>query len=155
MFYVTCNDISVIHVTAQIYLQADWRRSCTYGRAPNAIDILQGSLTCPSYTDTTPPFYTRVSDAPPHLVAFYDTLGIRRTYSRLKPRRPHGGGGGRIEKENKRPKGSHIVHLSTMCQLFEESEARADIFVYWSPWKIRGLSQKFVDNHNLTFFNEN
>ena len=25
------------------------------------------------------------------LVAFYDTLGIRRTYSRLKPRRPHGG----------------------------------------------------------------
>ena len=27
----------------------------------------------------------------PHLVAFYDTLGIRRTYSRLKPRRPHGG----------------------------------------------------------------
>ena len=26
------------------------------------------------------------------LVAFYDTLGIRRTYSRLEPRRPHGGG---------------------------------------------------------------
>ena len=25
------------------------------------------------------------------LVAFYDTLGIRRMYSRLKPRRPHGG----------------------------------------------------------------
>ena len=24
------------------------------------------------------------------LVTFYDTLGIRRTYSRLKPRRPHG-----------------------------------------------------------------
>ena len=24
------------------------------------------------------------------LVVFYDTLGIRRTYSRLKPRRPHG-----------------------------------------------------------------
>ena len=28
------------------------------------------------------------------LVAFYDTLGIRRSYSRLKPRRTHGGGGG-------------------------------------------------------------
>ena len=28
-----------------------------------------------------------------HLVAFYDTLGIRRTSSRLKPRRPHGGPG--------------------------------------------------------------
>ena len=31
-----------------IDVQADWRRSCTYGRAPNAIDISQGSLTCPS-----------------------------------------------------------------------------------------------------------
>ena len=36
-FYVPCNDISVIYVTAQ--MQANWRRSCTYGRAPNAIDI--------------------------------------------------------------------------------------------------------------------
>ena len=39
-------------------VQADWKRSCTYGRAPNAIDISQGSLTCPSYTDTGPPFFT-------------------------------------------------------------------------------------------------
>ena len=31
-----------------IDVQADWRRSLTYGRAPNAIDISQGSLTCPS-----------------------------------------------------------------------------------------------------------
>ena len=37
---------------------------------------------------------------------------------------------------NKRPKGPHIVHLSTMCHLFEES-AKADIFVYWSPRKIQ------------------
>ena len=29
---------------------------------------------------------------------------------------------------NKRPKGPHIVHLSTMCHLFEESD-KADIFV--------------------------
>ena len=63
-------------------VQADWRRSCTYGRAPNAIDISQGSLACPSYTDTGKPF---LSDTPPHLVAFYDKLGIRRTYSRLNP----------------------------------------------------------------------
>ena len=35
---------------------------------------------------------------------------------------------------NKRPKGPHIVHLSTMCHLFEES-AKADIFVYWSARK--------------------
>ena len=33
-------------------VQAGWRRSFTYGRAPNAIDISQDSLTCPSYTDT-------------------------------------------------------------------------------------------------------
>ena len=36
-------------------MQADWR-SWTYGRAPNAIDISYGSLMCPSYTDTGPPF---------------------------------------------------------------------------------------------------
>ena len=62
---------------------------CTYDRAPNAIDILQGSLTRPSYTDTGPTFLYGDSDTV-LLVAFYDTLGIRRTYSRLAPRRPHG-----------------------------------------------------------------
>ena len=35
---------------------------------------------------------------------------------------------------NKRPKGPHIVHLSTMCNLFDRS-ARAEIFVYSSVWK--------------------
>ena len=83
VFYITCNDISVIYVTAHV--QADRRKSCTYGRAPNAIYILQGSLTCPFYTDTGPPFLYGDSDTPPHLVAFYDTLGIQRTFSRLKP----------------------------------------------------------------------
>ena len=38
------------------------------------------------------------------------------------------------QKPNKRPKGPHIVHLSTMCHLFEES-AKADIFVCWSARK--------------------
>ena len=42
-------------------VQADWRRSCTYGRAPNAIDIPQGSLTCPSYTDMGPHFLVHLS----------------------------------------------------------------------------------------------
>ena len=32
---------------------------------------------------------------------------------------------------NKRPKGPHIVYLSTMCHLFDRS-ARAEIFVYSS-----------------------
>ena len=58
-----------------IDVQADWRRSWTYGRAPNAIDISQGSLTCPSNTDTGPPFLYGDSDTPPHLVAFYDHAG--------------------------------------------------------------------------------
>ena len=33
------------------------------------------------------------------------------------------------DEVNKRPKGPHIVHLSTMCHLYEES-AKMDIFVY-------------------------
>ena len=37
-------------------------------------------------------------------------------------------------KINKRPKGPHIVHLSTICHLFEEL-AKADIVVYWSARK--------------------
>ena len=72
------------HTCHSTDVQADWRNS-TYGRAPNAIDISQGSLTWPSYIDTGPTFLYSDSDTPPHLVAFYDTLGIRRTYSRLKP----------------------------------------------------------------------
>ena len=78
---------------ATIFQSYMWRHRCAGGlkkklhlcRAPNVIDISQGSLTCPSYTDTGPPFLYGDSDTPPHLVAFYDTLGIQRTYSRLKP----------------------------------------------------------------------
>ena len=66
------------HIYDGTDVQADWRRSFTYGRAPNAIDISQGSLTCPSYTDTGPPFLYGDSDTPPHLVAFNNTLGIRK-----------------------------------------------------------------------------
>ena len=73
------------HICDSTDVQADWRKSCTYGRAPNAIDISQGSLRCPSYTDTGQPFLYGDSDKPPQIVAFYNTLGIRRTYSRLKP----------------------------------------------------------------------
>ena len=54
------------HVCDGTDVQADWR-SCTYGRASNAIDISQGSLTCPSYTDTGPPFLYGDSDTPPQI----------------------------------------------------------------------------------------
>ena len=63
-------------------VQVDWRRSCTYGRAPNAIDISQGSLMCQYNTETGPTFFQLFQETAP-LVAFYDTL--RRTYSHLKP----------------------------------------------------------------------
>ena len=75
--YVTCNGTD---------LQADWRRSCTYGRAPNA-RYFAGFFNVPVLRRHG----TTLSDTPPHSVAFYDTLGIRRRYSRLEPRRPHGG----------------------------------------------------------------
>ena len=85
VFYVTCDDISVI-LCEGTDVQADWRRSwsCTYGRAPNAIDISQGSLTGTN-------LFIRWFRHTAPLVTFYDTLGIRRTYSRLKPPAPSRG----------------------------------------------------------------
>ena len=62
-------------------MQADRRRSFTYGRAPNAMDISQGSLTCPSYTDKGPPFLYGDSESPPPLVAFYDHAGDTDVFS--------------------------------------------------------------------------
>ena len=53
------------HICDGTDVQTDWRRSCTNSRAPNAIDISQGSLTCPSYTDTGPTFLYGDSDTPP------------------------------------------------------------------------------------------
>ena len=70
-------------------VQADWRRSCTYGRAPNAIDISQGSLTCPSYTDTGPTFFYSV--IPTHRPFSRTRWGYGGRILDLNPRRPHGG----------------------------------------------------------------
>ena len=71
------------HICDGTDVQADWRSSFTYGRVPNAIDISLGSLTCPSYIDTGPLFLYGYSEKSPHLVAFYDTLGIRSIISNL------------------------------------------------------------------------
>ena len=48
------------------------------------------------------PFYTVIPRNHPHLVAFYDTLGIRRTHSRLNPPPPppRGSPRGRRGKKN-------------------------------------------------------
>ena len=72
-------------------VQADWRRSFTYGQALNAIDILQGSLTCPSYTDTGPTFSYGDFDTPPLKSPFTTRWGYGGSILYLNPRRPHGG----------------------------------------------------------------
>ena len=53
------------YICAGTDVQADWRRSRTYGRAPNAIDISQGYLMCPSHTDKGPTFPYCDSDTTP------------------------------------------------------------------------------------------
>ena len=63
--------------------------SCTFGRAPNAIDISYGSLTCPSKHRHGPPFVYSYSEKPPHLVAFKAGDTEERILN-LNPRRPHG-----------------------------------------------------------------
>ena len=76
LFNVTINEFVFIvvfrhmeryfsYICDGIDVQADWRISCTYGRAPNAIDLSQCSLTCQSYTDTGPPFLYGDSDTKP------------------------------------------------------------------------------------------
>ena len=114
-------------------VQADWR-SCTYGRAPNAIDISQGSLTCLSYTDTGLPFLYGDSDTPPHLVAFYDTLGIRRTYSRLKP--PASSRGVSYSKNKSILEWTYKVQRTCLCHSFFTSQCQWTIFrSYTSMWR--------------------
>ena len=67
-FYVTWND-NFNYICDGTDVQADWR-SCTYDRAPNAIDISFGSLTCPSkHWLRDNPIYG-YSEKPTNLVAF-------------------------------------------------------------------------------------
>ena len=86
MFYVTCNNISVIYVTEQMCRQTEE----VVPMVGLPIDILQGSLMCLSYTDTGPPFLYGNSDTLAHL---------RRTYSRPKPPGVLTGGGGHDDTE--------------------------------------------------------
>ena len=58
VFYVICNNISVIYVTSQMCRRTEKEVVPTVGLPP-AIDISQGSLTCPSYNrHGTQPFHT-------------------------------------------------------------------------------------------------
>ena len=92
------------HICDGTDVQADWRRSCISGRAPNAIDISQGSLTCVSvlhWLGTTlfirwfRHIFSRllrhagdtedVSMESKPLVAFYDTHGYKEDLFYLNP----------------------------------------------------------------------
>ena len=48
------------HICDGTDVQADWSRSCTYGRAPNAIDILQDFLRARRTLTRDHPFYTMI-----------------------------------------------------------------------------------------------
>ena len=58
------NNNLTLYVTAQMCRRTE-EVVVTYGRGPNAIDISQGSLTCPSDTDTGPTFLFGDSDTTP------------------------------------------------------------------------------------------
>ena len=73
-----------------IYVQADWRRSWTYGRAPNAIDISQGSLTCPSKLRHGTNLFIRWFRHTAPISRLLRHAKIRRTHSRLNSPGPHG-----------------------------------------------------------------
>ena len=83
-FNVTCNDISVIYVTAH---------RCA-GGLKKKLDLRSGSqryrhfvrfFNVPVQAPTRGHHFYGYSEKLPYLVAFYDTLGIPRTYSHLKP----------------------------------------------------------------------
>ena len=65
---------------------------------------------------------------------FFHRQSYRKTDQTLDAPKFHYNGIIMVWRYNKRPKGPHIVHLSTMCHLFEES-AKAEIFVHWSASK--------------------
>ena len=91
LFNVTINDISVIYVTAhtcadgmkKLYLPSDSQRHIYF------VGFFNVPVQAPTRDQ---PFYTIIPTTAP-LVAFYDTLGIRRTYSRHNSQGPHGGSG--------------------------------------------------------------
>ena len=73
-------------------VQADWRRSWTYGRTSNAIDISKGSLTCPSKHRHGVTLFILLKilkkfkkkkkaisycEKSPHFVVFYDIPGLK------------------------------------------------------------------------------
>ena len=155
VFYVTCNDISVIYVyvTSQMYSGLNKKLFLRSGSQRHR--YFAGFLTCPSYTDTGPSFLYGDSNTPPNLVAFYDTLVIRGSILDLNPRPPNGGivFAMRNESTMVNSRTIQILYCFTLhCMIrlfiwFDCSVVRLtyiDIYTDIPPWGPGGLSRKCV-----------
>ena len=74
VFYVTCNDISVIYVTAQMCRRTEEEVVPTVG-VQTQLRHFVGFFNVPVLHRHGIPFLYGYSEKPPHFVAFYDTLG--------------------------------------------------------------------------------
>ena len=78
-----------LYMWQHIDVEADWRRSWTYGRAPNAIDTFVGSLTCLSKHRHGANLLTVIPRNRSISVAFYDMHGeMEDLFSSYIPRVP-------------------------------------------------------------------
>ena len=76
VFYVTCNDISVIYVTTQLCRRNEEVVVPTVG-LPTPKTFRRVFFNVPILHRHGTTLLYGYSEKPPHLVAFYDTLGIR------------------------------------------------------------------------------
>ena len=86
---VICNDISVIYVTAHRGAGGLNKFDVRSGsqRYRHFVEFSNVPVQAPTRAN---PFIRLFLETGPHLVAFFETLGIRRTHSRLYPRVPTG-----------------------------------------------------------------
>ena len=121
-----------------IDVQAECRRSLTYGRAPNAIDISKGVLTCPSKHRHGANLFTVIPRNRPISVAFYNAHGdTEDLFLSQVPRVPTG---------NWRYKNIFVVIKSEWWVFFSvgnRSLLVSSIILWMPPWEPRGL-RKYV-----------
>ena len=76
-----CLTFVCVYICDSTDVQVDWRRSCICGWAPQRYSHFVGFFNVPIQTPTRGhPLLYDYSEKPSRLVAFYDTLGIRRTH---------------------------------------------------------------------------
>ena len=81
VFYVTCNDISVIYVTVEMCRRLKRKLYLLSGSQRHRHFV--GFFNMPVLHRHWPPFLCGYSEKPPHLVDFYDTLGRFVVYGQL------------------------------------------------------------------------